>query len=80
MSEHNFDEPHSSSFSFPQAQLRISATFPASDGYTPEQVEVEFGANTNITTDMVCTVIAALAQVPQTRFQPRTTLPTVREK
>lgn len=80
MSDHDFAEPRSSAFSFPQACLRISATFPASDGYTPEQVEVEFRDGTHVTAEMVAAVVAALAQVPQPRFQPRNSLPTVREK
>lgn len=55
---------------FPQPALRISATFPASDGSCPEHMEVEFNEPVQITSALITDVIGALAAVPHARYQP----------
>lgn len=54
---------------YQKPKLRISATFPATDGACPEQVEVEFSDTANVTGPLITEVIGALAQVPHVRYQ-----------
>lgn len=54
------------------AALRIAATYPATDGSCPEQVEVEFGPDTPVSPELVERLIGALAQVPTARFHRET--------
>jgi len=48
---------------YPQPSLRISASYPASDGSSPESIDVEFG-EVPIDVNLVRQVISALAAVP----------------
>lgn len=52
---------------FPQATLRIAATYPATDGSVPESVEVEVNDPTAVTAEFVGAVILSLAAVPGAR-------------
>ncbi len=53
---------------YPQPALRISATFPASDGTSPESIDVEFGTGVVVDGNLVREVISALAAVPDHRY------------
>lgn len=53
---------------YPQPRLRVLANFSASDGRSPESVEVEVhDGSIEVTTDFIREVVSALAQVPGAR-------------
>lgn len=51
-----------------QPQLRICATFAATDGSCPESIDIEFGDDVAITGQMLTEVVEALAAVAKGRM------------
>ncbi len=53
---------------FPPPRLRVSASYPASDGTAPESIDIEINAGVPITGHLIRELVSALAAVPDHRY------------